>query len=127
MDLLTFCGFAAVCCFGGIILKSVKPELIPAYSALTGCLLLSQCFGLISQTVKFLSEMASKSGVATWFDLLFKAVAAAIGCETCADLCRDCGESATASRVELAGRLYILLLSLPLMKQVLSLTEELLT
>lgn len=126
MNLLTLCGFALICCFCGMLLRSIKPELMPAYTALTSCIIMCQCVEAISSITKTLAEMSASAGFDSLFKLLLKAVAAAMGCEMCADLCRDCGEASTAGRIELAGRIYITSLSIPLIKQVLELTKGLL-
>ena len=120
------CGFAAVCCCCGIVLRNIKPELVPAFTALTSCIIMCRCVETVAPIISTLAEISAASGYASWFKLLLKATAAAVGCETCADLCRDCGETSTAGRIELACRIYILALSMPLIKQVLELTGRLL-
>ncbi len=126
MNLLTLCGFAVICCFCGMLLRNIKPELLPAYTALTSCIIMCRCVETISSITKTLAEISASGGFGSLFKLLLKAVAAAIGCEMCADLCRDCGEISTAGRIELACRIYITSLSIPLIKQVLELTKGLL-
>lgn len=57
---------------------------------------------------------------------VLKALGVALLSAHCAAVCRECGESALADGVELAGRLEILLLSLPLIESILSTACELL-
>ncbi len=126
MNLFTLCGFATACCFVGVLLRNIKPELMPAYTALTSCIIMCECVETAAPITSALAEISFSGGFGSWFKLLLKALAAAIGCETCADICRDCGETSVAGKIELACRIYITALSIPLIKQVLELTGGLL-
>lgn len=66
------------------------------------------------------SSMAEQSGV------LISAIGIAILTQTVSEICRDCKEGAIAGYVELAGRIEILLLCLPLLAEILEVVEELL-
>ena len=50
-----------------------------------------------------------------------KALAIALVCNSTSALCRDCGESALADKAELAGKVAILSLCIPLLVQLLDL------
>ena len=52
--------------------------------------------------------------------VLFKAVGICLLTQLAGDVCRDSGESSIATKVELAGRTSILLLTLPMIREVLS-------
>lgn len=126
MSIFAVCGAAIVFCCGGVILRAIKPELSPAYTAVSVCILTCCCINAVSPLIAELVSLANTSGIGNWISLLLKAIAASIGCETAADLCKDCGESSIASKIEFMCRIYILLLSLPLIKQVIDVTRGLL-
>ena len=54
--------------------------------------------------------------------LLIKAVGICLVSQICANLCKDSGESALATIIELAGRIGIFILSLPLASELLKIT-----
>ena len=56
---------------------------------------------------------------------LLKSMGISLLSSTAADLCRDSGESAVATKLELLGKCEIIVLSIPLLKELLSLAEEL--
>lgn len=60
-----------------------------------------------------------------YITVLIKALGVAITSKTCADVCRDCGENAVASKIESAGKIGILLLSLPVLKSIVGLLGQL--
>lgn len=54
-------------------------------------------------------------------ELLLKALAIALACNATSAMCRDCGESALGEKAELAGKIAILSLCIPLLVQLLEL------
>ena len=58
--------------------------------------------------------------------VLFKALGIALITQICASVCRDGGEAGLASWVEMAGKIEILLLSFPLIRNILAAAGELL-
>lgn len=60
----------------------------------------------------------------TGYTVLAKALGIGMVGQFTSELCRDAGESVLASRVEFFCKVEIILLSLPLLKQILALAEE---
>ena len=74
---------------------------------------------LASPLVAFLSELYRDDSIASYAAPLLKALGIAVMTQCCAELCRECGEGAAASGIELIGKVEILLLSLPLIHEIL--------
>ncbi len=102
-DLLPLLRLALVLVFGGILIAAATP--LFAY-------------------VRALTEHTHAS---VYTELLFKALGIAILTQICADICRECGESALSTGVELTGKIEILLISLPMITEILSIAERLLS
>jgi len=62
---------------------------------------------------------------AEYAGVLFKALGVCLLTQIACDTCKDAGESAIAAKVEMAGRVLVLLISLPLFQQVLSIVYSL--
>ena len=71
-------------------------------------------------------EWAELSGMPEVFGALLKALGIVLIGRITADLCKDAGESAIASGVELAVKAAVLLTALPLLNRLLSLLQEVL-
>lgn len=82
---------------------------------------------VVSPVIELAKSSAETSGLSSYLTLLMKALGIALTTELCADICRDCGESALGSGIEFAGKAEILLLSLPLMKQIMETAEGVMT
>lgn len=94
--------------------------------SLAGCLALLFLFGLLLQPIlRFLSTF---SGIVeesqVYFLPVLKCTGIAIIAQICAAVCRDAGENALASAIELSGSALALLLALPLFTAFLELLHE---
>ena len=73
----------------------------------------------ISPAVREITTLLSGVGLTQEYGLiLFKTLGICFLAQFAADSCRDAGESALASKVELAGKISILVLSLPLFEDI---------
>lgn len=80
----------------------------------------------LEEVIGFLAELGERSGISPeLFVPLYKAVGIALVVRVGGSLCRDAGESALASVVETAGAVCALVVSLPLLRAVVSLLLEL--
>lgn len=65
--------------------------------------------------------------ISDYWNIMLRALGIAILCRVCTDICRDVGEATVAGAVEMAAKLCILLLSLPIIEDILSHAEMLLS
>ncbi len=115
LDIFTLAGLALV---GGVLcvlLKQYKPEYAMLVSVCCGVLLFGGVLASLTpalQTVNGLMQKAAVGG--PYAAAIVKALGICYVTQLAADSCRDAGQSAIAGKVELCGRVLILLLSLPL-------------
>jgi len=110
-----------------LLIRGTTPALALSLSlGLCVCVLLvlARRMGELSE---LLAQLCSEGGLdETSFAPLIKAVALAVLCRLSAEICRDGGQSSLASLVEMAGSLGILLLSVPIIYEVMELLVSLL-
>lgn len=126
MDILTVCAFSLVSLCAVILVRQLRQELVPLTIAAIGIIFLGYLIYSLSSVLSFISKTAEQSGMGGYFSVLIKALAIALSCQVCSEICRDCGESSLASKVELAGKIGIIILSLPILKQLLNMAKEML-
>lgn len=112
LALITVVAFSAVRLWG----KNFEIPMKLAAAVVFGGLLV----GMARPLVQWIREMLLGSAASEYAQLLLSAVGIAALVGVCADLCRACGETTVASYVEMAGRLEILLLCIPLIREVLA-------
>jgi stage III sporulation protein AD len=111
------CAAALVTALVVLILRQYKPEYAPI-AAIAGvaaiALLLLQDLPSVTGLAESFLEFGGMDG--GWLKLLLKALGIAVLIQTSADLCRDNSNAALAGAVELAGKVMILTLALPLLR-----------
>ena len=127
MDSVKICLLAVTCVSLLVIVRQWKSDFLPllrlAVTVLFSILILSAA----SPVVAYLRELTMLSGLSDYAEILIKALGIAVLTQCCAGLCRECGENGAAGGVELAGKVEILLLCLPLMGEILNVAKELLS
>lgn len=126
MDVFKIIGIALSCVMLSVVLKQYKGEYQVLIALSCGLLLFFLSLEYIEEIFYELSSMVSRAGInAGYFALMLKAVGIACLCEIGVNLCRDAGESAIGSKLEFAGKLILLFLSLPVFVEVLSVLTSL--
>ena len=126
MNVLGVAVFAIVAAILALTLKQYSPQIAVVGSVGAGVLL----FGYIAASLlPVLQEVLSISllseGVAENIGTLFKCRGVCYVVQLAADSCRDAGQQAIASKVELAGKVTVLALALPMLKTVVSFLDDL--
>lgn len=126
MSTLKLCMFALLGVCAALVVKQWKGELLPLLRIAVilgiGTVVLSAATPLIAY-LKVLFREADLN--ATHTEILLKALGIALLTSVCSGICRECGENAAANGVELTGKIEILLLSLPLIDEILGVAREL--
>lgn len=126
MNILTVCGFAVISACIIAVIRSLRPELATIAAAVAGLLIVTYVASSVMPFVAFIKDIASQRGVESYFTLMLKALAISFCCRMSSEICRDCGENTLASRVELAGKAGIVLISLPIIQQLFEIAEDML-
>ena len=120
---------AVVCLLGSLLallLKKGSPETALLLALGVGVVCLLFLLKGAGEIVSFLDELMERANLSREVFLpLFKTLGIALVAKTGSDLCRDAGESAMGSLVETAGAFCAVLVSLPLLRAVLSMLLEL--
>ncbi len=114
-DILKLGGAALMAVSAAMILKSQRPELA-LYVSLAACIiLLGAALSAAGEIKRQAEELMTKYSLNTQgIGTVVRIAGVAYAAQLCSDICRDAGEGAVASRIELAGRLMMLLAALPM-------------
>ena len=108
-----------------VIIRSLKGEMAVSISLCISVLLVGLSLAVCVPILDFINNFVKPSSK-SYITLLFKAIGVSLVASTASDVCRDCGETAIASKVELLGKCEILLLSLPLLEEITKLITHIL-
>ncbi|MBE6903355.1 MAG: hypothetical protein E7480_01960 [Ruminococcaceae bacterium] len=102
-----------------LFVKEQKREYGILLSVVAVILFLSAVLKDVQPVITYAKELFEKSGAKLEsFEILTKVTATAILTEICVGICRDCNENALSVKVEMCGRLAMLVFSMPLFKAV---------
>lgn len=112
------CGIVALVII--IILKQYRPEFAIYISLIAGVLIISLIIGKIGGIIQILKTLSNKASINNEFlKILLKVTGIAILTEYIVSICKDAGESAIASKVDLGGKVIIMSLSIPIISSLL--------
>lgn len=128
MDVITIVGIGIVGCVLAILLKQYKPEYGVVISLGCGVALLGLIAFGAAPVVNTVQELLAKVDLPlSYGETLVKSLGICFVTQLATDTCKDAGESAIASKVELGGKLAVLLVTLPLFEQILRLAMEMMS
>ena len=108
-------GFVAIS-----IIKQYKPEFTIYVSILAGVIILAFATDKISGIINLLQNIASKTNINTNFiKILIKITGIAILTEFASSVCKDAGDTAIASKVDIGGKVLIVSFSVPIIQSLL--------
>ena len=99
------------------LLKQYKPEYAVISEVVVTVIVFFMLGKEIREALQVVELFSSDSGIkAEYIDVLIKVLGIALVTQFSADMCRDSGESALASKVEFAGKVIITAASIPVIK-----------
>ena len=123
MDSLKICGIAILCAIAVSVVRQFRGEFSMPVRLSATVLLLTYATVLLAPSVIVLSQMFEGSAASGYAAILLKALAVAVMTQTAAELCRDCGEGSIAGNVEFIGRAEILVLCVPVIRDLIKIAE----
>lgn len=126
MNLLATLGLGVLAAVSALVLKEAKSPLSPFVTLTGGILLLLLLLSRLSPLVAW-AETLSSALPETVGETVGKVLAAGFLCGTASEICCELGAPSLGGRLELVGKIEILLLSLPLLKELFSRVEALFT
>ncbi|MBQ7380717.1 MAG: stage III sporulation AC/AD family protein [Clostridia bacterium] len=127
MDTARLCAAGLCVTLVLVLLRSWNPSFELPMKLSAAILFVGLLLGLARPLISYVSSLLSSSAAAPYAEILLRALGVAILTETVSGICRECKETSVASYLEIAGRLEILILCLPLMEEILESVKGLLS
>jgi len=126
MDILQIVCIGIIAVVLSSILKAQRPEIALQVSIATGLLIFIIIVVKLSAVIDFLQTFSKRADIdSTYINILLKIVGIAYIAEFGAEVCKDAGESSVASKIELAGKVTIVILAVPIISSLLDLVVKL--
>ncbi|NLC10718.1 MAG: stage III sporulation protein AD [Firmicutes bacterium] len=98
-----------------LVIKEYRPDLARQLSIAAGIIILLFLLDYLRTVLNVITEVILRADMNIFFlQILFRIVGVAYIAEFGAQVCRDAGENTIASKIELAGKIFILALAIPI-------------
>ena len=105
-----------------IIVKQYRPEFAIYISIISGILILLISLQKMGEIVILIQNISQKAGInGKFLSILLKITGIAILTEFAVSVCKDSGESAIASKIEMGSKVIIISMSVPIISSLLEL------
>lgn len=127
MEIIKIIGIGLIALIFITIMKQYKPEFTTYISLIAGTLILFLAMDKFAGIVELLKTLANKASVNNEFlVILLKITGIAFLTEFAVSICKDSGESAIASKIDLGGKVIIIGMSIPIISALLELIIKIL-
>ena len=125
--LFKICACALIGAICAMTLKGSAKNAAMTVAVLSSLLIIGAVVLRFSGAVKSITEIMKDGGMTNYGKVMLKSLGIGIVVNTVGSICRDMGETSLSSGVELAGKIEILLICLPVITEMLSLIKGILS
>lgn len=105
-----------------IVIKQYRPEFAIYVSIIAGTLILAISLQKMGEIITLIQNITEKSGInGKFLSILLKITGIAILAEFAVSICKDSGEAAIASKIEIGSKVIIISMSIPIISSLLEL------
>ena len=127
MEIIKIIGIALIALVIIIMLKQYRPEYAIFISILTGILILFFVMDRLTGIINLIESIQDKFSINTQFiALLIKITGIAFLSEFAVSVCKDSGEAAIASKIEIGSKIIIISMSIPIISSLLEIILKIL-
>ena len=126
MLILKVISVAVIAVFLSVIIRHYRAEYSVFISLGAAIVIWAMLSPTLSSALDSMKIMLGGVGVDNgYISIVFKTLGICILTQIASDLCRDCGESALATKTELAGKIIILTVAMPMITSIAQISVEL--
>ena len=122
MEIIKIVGIGFIAIFMIIILKQYKPEYAIYVSIIAGIIIVMLVMDKLTNIIHLLTSLQNKGSINNQFILmLLKITGIAFLTEYSSSICKDAGETAVATKIDIGGKIIIIAISIPIIQALLEL------
>ncbi len=115
MDIFRIVGIGLIATVIIVVLKGIRPEYALLVSVATGIIIFSMVIDKLFNVVQVLSNLAQRANVDfAYFTTILKIIGISYVVEFGAQISKDAGEENIANKIELGGKVIIMVISMPI-------------
>ncbi|WP_274855754.1 stage III sporulation protein AD [Bacillus methanolicus] len=116
MEIIKIAGIALIATFLALIVKEQKPNFAFLLIVFVGCTIFLFLVDKINEIIHMIEKIAVNANVnLIYVETILKIIGIAYIAEFAAQITKDAGQGAIASKIELAGKILILAMAIPIL------------
>ncbi len=120
MEIWQIVGIALVVSIISVVLKQFRKEIALQMTILTGAIIFTLILDKIQIVIDLLQSLADQANISSYYLIIvLKIVGVAYLAEFGAEICRDAEEKALATKIEIAAKVGVLVLAIPIIVAIL--------
>lgn len=128
MEIFKIAGLGIAAAAIAVFVKNWKPELAMQVSLSAAIVILITIFPYLKTAINMLKDISGQTGLDnSQIGLVLKVVGIAYISQFASELCRDAGENAVATKIELAGKVIIMTLSMPVIYGLMGIVNDIIS
>jgi len=128
MEIFKIAGLGIAAAAIAVFVKNWKPELAMQVSLSATIVILITIFPYLKTAINMLKDISGQTGLDnSQIGLVLKVVGIAYISQFASELCRDAGENAVATKIELAGKVIIMTLSMPVIYGLMGIVNDIIS
>lgn len=127
MEIIQIVGLGLLVTVLILVVKEQKPMFAFLLAAFTGILIFIFLIGKIAAVIQVLEDLAQQSGIKmVYLRTILKIIGIAYIAELGAQIVRDAGQESIASKIELSGKILIMVMAIPIITVIIETVVKLL-
>jgi stage III sporulation protein AD len=127
LEIIQVVGLGLIVTILSLVIKEQKPLFAFLLAVFTGIVIFLFLIGKISEVIRVLESLANKSNIDMIFlKSILKIIGIAYIAEFGAQIVRDAGQESIASKIELAGKILIMVMAVPIIHVIVETVMQLL-
>jgi len=127
LEIIQVVGLGLVATFLILVIKEQKPVFAFLLATFTGVVIFLSLVGKIADVIGLLTKLAQEARVnSTFLETVLKIIGIAYIAEFGAQVTRDAGQGSIASKIELAGKVLIMVMAIPIITMMIETVVEIL-
>ena len=127
MEIIKITSIALIALIIMILLKQYRPEFAIYISILTGILIIFLVMDKFTGIIELIRSISNKSNINNQFiEILLKITGIALLSEFAVSICKDSGETAIASKIEIGTKVIVISMSIPIISSLLEIILKIL-
>ena len=127
MDVIKIIGIGLIALIVIIIIRQYRPEFAIYISIIAGVIILLLIMDKLTGIIQLLQSISNKTYVNNqYLSIILKITGIALLTEFAVSICKDSGESAIASKIEIGSKIIIIAMSIPIINNLLEIILKIL-